>query len=377
MDDIALATPVLGEAEVQAVADVVRSGWLTMGPRTAQFEGRFAALAGTGHAVMTSSCTASLHLVMLALDVGPGDEVIVPSLTFVATASAVSLTGAQPVLADITSVERPVIDAEAVEAAVTPRTVAIIAVHYAGYPADMRALRQVADRHGLALVEDAAHAPGAHAPEGPVGSLGDVACFSFFSNKNLTTGEGGMVTTDDEALAARVRRLRAHGLTASTWDRERGMAAGYDIPEVGANYRPSEIEAALGLVQLGRLQGGNARRRELVGLYRTQLEADGWTVPFTRRDDRTSACHIMPALAPGRDERDDLRARARGHGVQTSMHYPPVHSFAAHAGAPGAADLAATEEFASREVTLPLHPLMSDGDVGRVASLLAPTAVRS
>jgi dTDP-4-amino-4,6-dideoxygalactose transaminase len=378
MTTIELATPVLGEPEVDAVSEVLRSGWLTMGPRTAEFEKRFAELVQTEHAVMTSSCTAALHLALLALDVGPGAEVIVPSLTFVATASAVSLTGAQPVLADITDLDRPVLDPAAVLAAITPRTMAIIAVHYAGYPADMQALRQVAGRHGLALIEDAAHAPGASAPEGPVGSLGDLACFSFFSNKNLVTGEGGMVTTQDEALAARVRRLRAHGLTASTWDRQRGLAAGYDVPEVGANYRPSEIEAALGLVQLGRLAHGNARRRDLVALYRELLgDEPGWSVPFAADEDARSACHILAAIAPSPPERDDLRARCAEQGIQTSMHYPPVHSFAAHASAPGAGDLPVTEEFASREVTLPLHPLMSDGDVACVTALTATTTARS
>jgi dTDP-4-amino-4,6-dideoxygalactose transaminase len=378
MREIALATPVLGEAEVEAVTEVVRSGWLTMGPRTAEFERRFARVAGTEHAVMTSSCTASLHIALLALDIGRGDEVIVPSLTFVATVSAVSLTGAQPVFADITSVERPVLDPEAVEAAVTARTSAIIVVHYAGYPADMAALRAIAHRHDIALIEDAAHAPGAITADGPVGSLGDLACFSFFSNKNLVTGEGGMVTTSDEHLASRARRLRAHGLTATTWDRDRGHAQGYDVPEVGANYRPSEIEAALGIVQLGRLGRGNRRRRELVGLYRRGLAHDeGWQVPFTEEDDATSACHILPALAPRTSERDEVRERARDMGIQTSMHYPPVHRFAAHSGAPGSDNLPQTEEFAAREVTLPLHPGLSSHDVSRVLGLLAMTAVRS
>ncbi len=249
-DQLPLSAPSFDEAEAQAVAEVVRSGWLTMGPRTATFENAFAEFVGSPNAVMASSCTAALHLAFAALNLGPGDEVIVPSLTFVATANAVAYTGATPVFADIVSLERPLIDPEAVRALIGPRTRAICAVHYAGYVADMAALRRLADQHGLALVEDAAHSPGARSPEGPAGSLGDISCFSFFSNKNLVTGEGGMATSGDDRLVSRMRLLRAHGMTATSWDRERGHASGYDVVERGYNYRPSELEAALGLVQL-------------------------------------------------------------------------------------------------------------------------------
>ena len=369
-DQLPLSAPSFTEAEAQAVADVVRSGWLTMGPLTAKFEQAFSAFVGSGNGVMASSCTAALHLAFAALDLGPGDEVIVPSLTFVATANAVAYTGATPVFADIISPERPLIDPEAVRALIGPRTKAVCAVHYAGYVADMPALRALTDRHGLALVEDAAHSPGARSPEGPAGSLGDISCFSFFSNKNLVTGEGGMATSDDEHLVKRMRLLRAHGMTATSWDRERGHASGYDVVERGYNYRPSELEAALGLVQLDKLPAMLARRRELVGRYRQGLAAtpEAGLVPFDAELDEMSSCHIMPLVTPSEDDRDRLRAAAADAGIQTSVHYQPVHRFRVFQPQE---PLPVTEDYARREVTLPLYPGMADADVDRVLGLFA------
>ncbi len=291
-----------------------------------------------------------------------------PSLTFVATANAVAYTGATPVFADIESLERPLIDPDAVAALVGPRTKAICAVHYAGYVADMVALRRISDRHGLALVEDAAHSPGARSPEGPAGSLGDISCFSFFSNKNLVTGEGGMATSDDEHLVSRMRLLRAHGMTATSWDRERGHASGYDVVERGYNYRPSELEAALGLVQLGKLPGLLARRRELVARYRAGLAGipEAGFIPFSLEEDALGSCHILPLVTPDPDAREDVRAAAAAAGVQTSVHYQPVHRFAVFQPQD---ELPVTEEYALREVTLPLYPAMADADVDRVLEL--------
>ena len=365
-----LSAPSFGEEEAQAVADVVRSQWLTMGPVTAEFEKEFSAFVGSTHGIMASSCTAALHLAFAALDLGPGDEVIVPSLTFVATANAVAYTGATPVFADIVSAECPLIDPAAVEAMVGPKTKAVCAVHYAGYVCYMKALRDICDRHGLALVEDAAHSPGATSPLGPAGSLGDMACFSSFSNKNLVTGEGGMVTTDDESLAKKMRLLRAHGMTATSWDRERGHASGYDVIERGYNYRPSELEAALGRVQLAKLPDLMARRRELVGMYREGIEAlDGvGFIPFDAEGDAMSSCHILPLVTPSPEARDAMRAAAADAGIQTSVHYQPVHTFKVFQPQPA---LAVTEDYAARELTLPLFPAMLDSDVARVLDFLA------
>ncbi len=368
MRGLPLARPDLGEEEVEAVIEVIRSGWLTMGPRTQEFEEAFAEYVGVDHAVMVSSCTAALHLAFAALDLGPGDEVIVPSLTFVATASAAAHTGATPRFADIEAVDRPVIDPDHVRALIGPRTRAICVVHYAGYPCDMESLTQLADRHGLALIEDCAHAPGARTATGVVGSLGDAGCFSFFSNKNLVTGEGGMITTRSARTAERARLLRAHGMTTTSWDRERGHASSYDVVARGFNYRPSEIEAALGLVQLAKLDAMQERRRVLVRHYREALGSmdPEIIIPFAG-DDEQSACHILPLVAPDNETRESIRARARTEAVQTSVHYPPVHLFSVyHTGEP----LPLTEEFAAREVTLPLYPGMAPDDVNLVAGLV-------
>lgn len=362
-----LATPMLGPEEADIVSEVVRSGWLTMGPRTAKFEEAFAELSGTSHGVMVSSCTAALHLAFLALGIGEGDEVIVPSLTFVATANAVAYTGATPVFADIRSVSDPVIHPDTVEPLITDRTKAVCVVHYAGYVRHMDLMRQLCDARGLKLVEDAAHAPGSLSAQGPAGSIGDVGCFSFFSNKNLVTGEGGMITTDDEEIAKACRLLRAHGMTATSWDRERGHATGYDVIARGYNYRPSELEAALGLVQLGKLPAMTTRRRELVAAYRTHLaDWDVGELPFDGLD-KASSCHIMPSVLRRPDQRDPLRAAAAEVGVQTSVHYFPVHRFSIFGAQPA---LPVTEDYAAREMTLPLTPQMTTADVDVIVERL-------
>jgi dTDP-4-amino-4,6-dideoxygalactose transaminase len=366
---IPLAAPSFDEREARAVAEVIEAAWLTMGPRTERFETAFAEMTGTAHAVMVSSATAALHLTFLALGVGPGDEVIVPSLTFVATANAVAYTGALPVFADIVSPDLPVIDPDHVRSLTGPRTAAVCAVHYAGYLAPMDALAELAADRGLALVEDAAHAPGAGTPGRIAGSLGAAGCFSFFSNKNLVTGEGGMITTSDGDLARRARLLRAHGMTATSWDRRRGHASGYDVVERGFNYRPSELEAALGLVQLDKMPELTRRRRALVAGYRDLVGAHPGigTIPFAGLDD-ASACHILPLVTPGPEDRERARARAAAAAVQTSVHYQPVHRFSVFGQQP---PLPRTEHYAEREVTLPLYPDLRPDEVRRVVGALA------
>jgi dTDP-4-amino-4,6-dideoxygalactose transaminase len=232
---------------------------------------------------------------------------------------------------------------------------------------EIAALRELADRHGIPLVEDAAHAPGAFCDAGRAGAIGDVSCFSFFSNKNLVTGEGGMITTDDDAVAKRLRLMRAHGMTATSWDRERGHASGYDVVERGYNYRPSELEAALGIVQLRKLDDMTAGRRRVVAAYRAALaDHPELVIPFAGEDEG-SACHILPIVAPSEEARDEIRRRAGADDVQTSVHYQPVHRFTVYAPQD---PLPLTEEYARREVTVPLFPAMTDDDVERVARVL-------
>ena len=261
----------LADEDVGAVADALRSGWLTMGPRTRRFEEEFAAHLGTQHALAVSSGTAALHLAYLAAGIGPGDEVIVPAITFVATANAVRYCGAEPVLADVLGQHDLSLDPDDTAMRITGRTKAVCCVHYGGYAAPVERLQTLCSKRGVALIEDAAHAPVASAGPArrPLGTWGSAAAFSFFSNKVLGCGEGGLVATDDAEAADLVRRLRSHGMTSGTWDRHRGHSAGYDVVGLGFNYRLDEPRAALLLSRLARLREDVSARRRLVRRYRT------------------------------------------------------------------------------------------------------------
>lgn len=365
---IPLADMDLGPEEETAVLDVLRSRWLSMGGVTAAFEAEFARFVGVRCAIAVTNCTAALHLAGLALGWGPGDEVIVPALTFVATANAVTYSGATPVFADITGEEDFSLDPVDVESKITPRTRAIVVVHYAGYACDMVQMAEIARRHGLAIVEDAAHAPGAALDGRQLGAWGDIGCFSFFANKNMSTGEGGMLTTNDDDLAQRLQLLRAHGMTSLTWERHKGHAWRYDVVAPGYNYRLDELRAAIGRVQLQKLPRNNARRRALNAQYVTQLGARASQVGLPYSQHRgVAACHIRPILLPEGVDRQAFMTAMRAQGIQTSIHYPPVHQFTQyqkHSKKPIV--LPRTEAVSRREVTLPLYPAMTDADAAQV-----------
>ncbi len=354
-----------GSEEINAVTAVLESGWLTMGEVTAEFEKEFAAYTGAKHALAVSNATVALHMVCLALGIGPGDEVIVPSLTFVATANAVRYTGATPMFADITSENDLTISLASIERALTPRTKAVMVMHYAGYACDMPRILAWAQAHGLPVIEDAAHAAGSFLDGKHLGTWGKVGCFSFFSNKNLSTGEGGMIVTDDDVLAQQFHLLRSHGMTSLTWDRHQGHAWSYDVVAEGYNYRIDEIRSALGREQLRKLPANNTRRRELIALYRDLLAelCPALSVPFLSHPG-VSAGHIMPALLPKGADRLRFMEGMKSRGIQTSIHYPPVHTFTSfREGARGADHLPLTDEVAAREVTLPLYPTLTDAQL--------------
>ena len=364
---IELGAPVLGEAEKQALLAVIDDRWLTMGDRVRAFERAFADLHGVDDAVAVGSATAALQLILAAFDVGAGDEVLVPSMSFVATASVVVHVGATPVFVDIEAGDRPHMSLDDARRRITPRTRAITVMHYGGYAMDLPAWRRLADEHSLLLIEDAAHVAGL---TGATGTVSDAAAYSFFTNKNMTTAEGGMVVVQDEARRQRVRLLRAHGMTASTLDRDRGRAVGYDVVECGHNFRMDELRGALGVVQIERLPGWNRTRVELTARYRTRLaeEAPAVGVPFDAR--HATSGHIMPVVLPEGCDRTAVMTWMRDTGVQTSIHYPAIHRFSYFSAKFGSVTLPHTEHFSRRELTLPLHPALSSTDIDRVVAAL-------
>jgi dTDP-4-amino-4,6-dideoxygalactose transaminase len=351
----------------EAADAVLESGWITAGARVAEFETEFGRALGTDQVVALSSCTAALHLALAIYDVGPGDEVIIPALTFVAAANMVVARGAVPVFADVVSLEEPNIDPHSLERVLTERTRAVIPVHYAGYPCRMDELRDVAEGAGMVVIEDSAHACITRTEAGACGTLSDAGAFSFFSNKNLAIGEGGALVVRDEDRANRARLLRSHGMTTQTLDRHRGHAYSYDVSEAGFNYRWDELRAAVGTQRLSRLPDALERRSALAREYRTQLNeaAPGVTVPFGS-DTESVPAHIFPILLPPGSSRDSIMGRMREQGIQTSIHYPLIPAFEGYRLDPvGEWGIAA--EYCERVVTLPFYPEMTDDDVSRVA----------
>ena len=371
---VPLADVVVPEDDIAVVADVYRSGWLSMGPRTADLERALVDYTGAPHALAVTNGTAALHLICLAIGLRPGDEAIVPSLTFVASVNAIAYTGATPVFADIASLHEPWLSTAAVEAAITPRTKAIMSMAYGGHPGEIEALRELADARGLVLLEDAAHAIGMRHGGRHMGTFGAAGAFSFFSNKNLAAGEGGAIVTSDDALAERMRLLRSHGMTTLTWDRHRGHAAGYDVVALGFNYRIDEARAALLTARLARLDAENDSRRDLDIRYREKLAAIDGVTPTA-----APAHHIFTVvLDPDRD-RDAVRQALHDRGVQTSLHYPPAHRFSIYAA--GVPELPLTDAYAARAITLPLFATMTEVQqdlvIDALAAALSPTGARS
>jgi dTDP-4-amino-4,6-dideoxygalactose transaminase len=376
---VPLADVVVPEADIEAVADVYRSGWLSLGPETAAFEADFAAYTGAAHAVAVTNGTAALHLICLAAGLGPGDDVIVPSMTFVATVNAIAYVGATPVFAEIAGLKEPWLAYDAATEAITPRTKGIMTMAYGGHPGDTVRLAELAADRGLVLLEDAAHAIGTRVGDRHAGTIGTAGAFSFFSNKNLAVGEGGMVVTGDAGLAARVRRLRSHGMTSLTWDRHRGHASSYDVVDRGFNYRIDEPRAALARRRLARLDAENARRAQLVAGYRAALaDMDGIVDALPADPDARSAHHLFTAVLDEDRDRAGFREALATRGVQTSVHYPPAHRFSVFAER--AARLPLTDAYGDRAVTLPLFATMTeqqhDWVLDAVRSALAGSAAR-
>lgn len=373
IDPIAVFDVRLEEAHVEAVAETLRSGWLTMGPRIEQFESEFAGHLGVEHAVAVSSCTSALHLAYLAAGIGPGDEVIVPGITFVASAAAVRYCGGTPVLAEIAGQQDLGLDPEDVAARIGPRTKAVCAVHYGGYAAPLGPLQELCDEHGLALIEDAAHSPEAVQPGGSdrkLGTFGLAGTFSFFSNKILSCGEGGLLATADDRVAELARSRRSHAMTSGTWDRHRGHAMGYDVVELGYNYRLDEPRAALLSARLIGLEADIAARRALTHRYRELLrDVDGLVLPYGDEQVDASSCYVMPVMLEDDTLRDPVRKLlSERHSVQTSVLYPSISEFSAYGA--GETKLPRCERAARTQLTLPLYPHLGERRLERVVEAL-------
>lgn len=355
--------------DLEAVERTLRSGWLSAGPQTEAFEEEFAERLGCRHVIAVSNCTAALHIACLVAGVGPGDEVIVPSLTFVATANAVRYCGARPVFVDLVGEGGDLnLDVARVEAAITPRTRALLPVHWAGYPVEMDPLMEIAGRHGIEVIEDAAHAPWASYGDRALGTFGSAGCFSFFPNKVLGVGEGGALCTDSDAAAERMRRMRSQGMTASTIERQRGTAISYDVVELGFNYRFDDLRASLLRSRHARLGAEIERRRQLITRYRELLGGhEAIEVAYRDQDVSRSSCYLMgvlvdPAL------RSDVRARLRDeHGIQTTI-YPATHRLSSYVEAFGEVSLPRTERAAASLFSIPLFPHLTDAAQERVAA---------
>lgn len=366
--------PFVGDAEVAAVSEVLRSGWLTTGARARELEQRVARLTGARHAVAVNSCTAGMHLALVALGIGPGDEVIVPDMTFCATANAVIHAGARPVIVDVER-DSYQIDPNAVEKAITPRTRAILPVHYGGQACDMDAILSVARARGLFVVEDAAHALGAEYRGRRVGELGDVASFSLHATKNVTAGEGGVVTTNDERLSERIRRLTLHGLSRDAWNRYAAQGTWqYQVTECGYKYNLTDIAAALAVCQLERLDFFQRRRAQLAGFLTESLAK----LPgLTTRRVRAESSHVwhlfvveVDPIATGLT-RDALVVELRARNIGTSVHYIPLHRHPAYSAYVAGQDFPQAEAIFGRIISLPLYPRMSDQDAQDVIDALS------
>ncbi len=370
--------PYITEDEVVAASERIRAGWLTMGGATREFEDRFCGYLGCPHAVAVNSATAALHLALIAAGIGEGDEVIVPAMTFAATAETVRYVRARPVLADVEP-DTMLVSVASLESKITPRTRAVMPVHYAGQPCDMDAIMAIARDRGLAVIEDAAHSLPARIGGRSVGTIGDATCFSFYATKTITTGEGGMLCTARDDWAARARRLRLHGISRDAWERQQSNVNSweYDIVEVGYKYNMTDIAAAIGIEQLKKVDLMHRLRSSIAARYDRAFAGRDDLAPYPVRPGRESAWYLYPltikpdALTVGRDR---IVAELRVRGVGTSVHFIPLYRFTCYRDGAHAADFPGCELAFSRVLSLPIFPGMADDQVDYVIEQVIGTA---
>lgn len=360
-----------GEEEIEAVVKTIRSNWISTGPKCQEFEELFSSMLGVNYAVTLANCTCALHLACEILGIKKGDEVICPSLTFAASVNCIRYVEATPVFCDIKGPEHINIDASQIENLITPKTKAIMVVHMAGFPADMDTIMAIAHKHNLRVIEDACHGPLSEYKGKKLGTIGDVGCFSFFSNKNISTGEGGMIVTNNDEYAKRVRSLRSHGMTTMSYQRATGHATSYDIVELGYNYRMDDLRASIGIVQLHHLKEDLEKRENVRSWYLEALkDVEEVIVPFSDNSEFVSN-YIMPVVLKNStvENRDRIREELHSKGIQTSIHYPAVHQFSIYQNYK--ADLPNTEYVCNNEITLPMYSKLTKEDVVFIVRNLA------
>ncbi len=357
--------------EEEAVLGVIKSKWISTGPKCEQFEELFCDKFNVKHAVSTANCTVALHLAMNILGLKEGDEVICPSLTFVATANAIKYVGATPVFADVCSDHDLTLDPEHVTNLITENTKAIVVMHYAGFSCNMDEILTIAKENNLKVIEDACHAPLSEYKGKKLGTLGDVGCFSFFSNKNLSTGEGGMLITNESELATEAKLLRSHGMTTMSYNRSKGHSTAYDVVALGYNYRMDDIRASLGITQLTKLEEDLVKRNNVRHLYEHHLNGiENVTIPFERHS-YFSSNYIFPIIISEncKKGRDEIREKLHEAGIQTSIHYPPVHLFDIYYN-PENQDLKKTESVYNRLITLPMFAALTEEKIKFISEKL-------
>jgi len=358
------------QEEVEAVTKTIQSNWISTGPKCEEFERLFAKMLDVHYAITLSNCTCALHLACIVLNIKEGDEVICTSLTFVASVNCIRYVGATPIFCDIKNIEHINIDVEKVEKLITPRTRAIVVVHMAGFPAEMDAVMVLAKKYNLKVIEDACHGPLSEYKGRKLGTIGDIGCFSFFSNKNISTGEGGMLITNNKEFADKARLLRSHGMTTMSYQRSKGHATSYDIIDVGYNFRMDDIRASIGIIQLKKLPNDLEKRIQVRHKYLEKLSnIKGVVIPFINNVEFVSN-YIMPIVIKDSTvkRRDEIRNKVHETGIQTSIHYPAVHRFSIYNK--HKADLPITEYVSDNEITLPMYGNLSDSDIEYIVNSL-------
>jgi len=368
--EIPFHRPSITEDEIEAVAGILRSGWLTMGKETIRFEEAFRKFTGAQHALAVNSCTAALHLSLVAAGIEKGDEVILPVLNFISSAEVIAYCGGVPVFVDVNRDDHN-IDTHLIEEKITENTRAIMPMHFGGQPADMDSILCIAEKHALHVIEDAAHALPSLYGNTIVGSIGDATCFSFYATKTLTTGEGGMITTDNDEWADRIKSLRLHGITHDAWKRySREGSWIYDVRFLGYKYNTTDFNAALGLVQLARQPQLQKKREDVAAMYTEAFSEVEELIPFKIKKDRSSSWHLYPLKL--RTElltitRDEFIEEMKARGISTSVHFIPIHHFSFYKNAGyGSGDFPETDWIFERTVSLPIYPDLVEDEIAYI-----------